>query len=94
MIRSRILLNKSTNEQKARETPVNGKQKNDFEGTAKKRKRKNKVAQHSLVPVESKETVSDSNNNNQPEFESVASVKKFIKSEPTIYQRPTLNDWN
>ncbi len=54
MIRSRISFDKSPNEQKQKETPANCKQKNNLDGTAKKKKRKDKVAERSLVAVEEK----------------------------------------
>jgi hypothetical protein len=50
-------------------------QKNNFAGTAKKRNRKDKVSQRSLVAAEEKGSVSDSNEDNQPEFGLVAMIK-------------------
>ncbi len=44
MIRSCISFDKSPNEQKLRELPINGKQKDKFAATAKKKNRKDKVA--------------------------------------------------
>ncbi len=64
------------NEQKQKDTSVNGKVKNNFSGTAEKRNRKDKVPQRSLVALEEKESVSDSNEDPQPEFGGVAIVKK------------------
>ncbi len=52
MIRSENSLEKFLNEQKQKDTSTNERQKNNFAGTAKKRNRKDKVAQHSLVAVE------------------------------------------
>ncbi len=49
---------------------------NNFAGTAKKKYRKDKVAQRSLVAVEEKDNVSDSDEDNQPEFGGVATVIK------------------
>ncbi len=76
MIRSGISLVKSSNEQKPREPPVNGKQKGKFAGKAKKKNRRDKVAKRSLVHVEAKEEVSDSDDDNQQEFGYVATVVK------------------
>jgi hypothetical protein len=76
MIRSGISFDRLPNEQKQRDTSTNGKQKNHFAGTAKKRNRKDKVAQHSLLAVEEKDSVSDSNEDTQPELGGVAIVKK------------------
>ncbi len=49
-------------------------------GTAKKKNRKDKVTQRSLVGIEEKDSVSDSNEDDQPEFEGVASVIKRQKN--------------
>ena len=51
MIRSRISFDKLPNDQKQKDTSTNGKQKRNFAGTAKKRNRKDRVAQRSLVAV-------------------------------------------
>ncbi len=61
MIRSRISFDRLLNKQKQKDTSTNGRQKSNFAGTAKKWKRKDKVAQNSLVAVEEKDSVSDSN---------------------------------
>ncbi len=76
MIRSGISFDRSPNEQKPRKPPANGKQKNKFAGTANKKNRKHKVVQHSLVAVEEKDSVSDSDEDHQPEFGGVAIVIK------------------
>ncbi len=76
IIRSGISFDKLPNEQKQKDTSTNGKQKNNFTGTAKKRNRKDKVAQRSLVAVEEKDNVSVSNEDTQPEFGGVAIVTK------------------
>ncbi len=88
-IRSGILFNKLPNKQKQKETSANGKQKNNFAGTAKKRNRKDQVAQHSLLAVEEKDSVSDSDEDTQPELGGVAIVICEEASdvfEPTTYQ--------
>ncbi len=79
MIRSRISFDKVPNEQEQKDTFTNWRQKNDFAETAKKRNRKDKVAQRSLVAVEEKNSVSDSNEDAQPEFGGVAIVAKSQK---------------
>ncbi len=76
MIRSGISFDKLPNEQKQKDTSANGRQKNDFAGTAKKWNRKNKVAQRSLVAVEEKDSLPDSYEDTQPEFEGVAILNK------------------
>jgi hypothetical protein len=76
MFRSGISFDKLPNEQKQKDTSTNGRQKKDFAGTAKKKNRKDKVAQRSLVAVDEKDSVSDSNEDAQPEFEGVAIVRK------------------
>jgi hypothetical protein len=76
MIRSGISFDRSPNEQKPREPSANGKLKNNFAGTAKKKNRKDKVAQRSLVAVEEKESASGSNEDIQHEFGGVATVIK------------------
>ncbi len=63
-------------EQKQKYTSANGKQKNTFAGTAKKRNRKDEVAQRCLMAVEEKDSVSDSDEDTQPEEGGVAIVKK------------------
>ncbi len=75
-IRSCTSFDKSPNQQPPREPPANGKEKNNFAGTAKKKNRKDKVAQRSLVPVETKESVNGPINDNQLEFGGVATVMK------------------
>ena len=74
----RISFDKLSNKQKQKDTSANGKQKNNFAGTAKKRSRKDKVAQRSLVAVEEKDNVADSDEDTQPdsEFGGVAIVNK------------------
>jgi hypothetical protein len=61
MIRSGISLDRVPNEKKQKDASKKGKQKNNFPDTAKKRNKKNNVAQRSLVAVEEKDSVSDSN---------------------------------
>ncbi len=67
MIRSGISFDKLSNEQIQKDTSTNKKQKN-FAGRAKKRNRKDKVAQRFLMAVEEKDIVSDSYEDTQPEF--------------------------
>ena len=76
MSRSGISFYNAPNEQKTRNASDKGKQKNNFAGTAKKRKRKDQVAQRSLVAVEEKDSVTDSDEDPQPEFGGVAIVVK------------------
>ncbi len=61
-------MDKLLNEHKQKDTSTNGRQKHNFAGTAKKRNRKDKVVQRSLVAVEEKDSVSDSYEETQPEF--------------------------
>ena len=68
MIRSGISFDKVPNEQKQKETSANEKQKNNFAGTAKKKNRKDKMAQRSRVAVKEKDSVSDYDEDTQPEF--------------------------
>jgi hypothetical protein len=58
------------------DTSANGKKKNNFAGTAKKKNRKNKVAQRSLMTVEEKDSVSDSFEDTLPEFGGVVTAIK------------------
>ena len=74
MIRSRITFDKLPNEEKQKDVSTNGRQKNNFAGTAKKWNRKDKVAQRCLVAVEEKDSVSDSDEDTKPEFGGVAIV--------------------
>ncbi len=67
------------NEQKQKDAPEKGKQRSNFAGTAKKRNRKERVAQRSLVADEEKDSVSDSDEDPQPEFGGVAIVRKSQK---------------
>jgi hypothetical protein len=60
MMSARISFDNVPNEQKKKDTSANGKQQDNFAGTAKKRNRKHKVAQRFLVAVEEKDSVSDS----------------------------------
>ena len=89
---SRMSFKNVPNEQKTKHASAKGKQKNNFAGTAKKRNRKDKVAQRSLVAVEEKDSVSDSNEDPQPEFGGVAIVGKSQKylSPQTINAHPRL----
>ncbi len=78
MIRSGISFDKLQNKQKQKDTSTNGEQKSNFAGLAKKRNRKDKVAQRSksLLAVGEKDSVSDSDEDTQPEFGGVAIVNK------------------
>ncbi len=76
MIRSGISFDRAPNEQKQKETATTGKQENNFAGTAKKKNRKDKLAQRSLVVVEEKDSVSDSDEDTQPEFGGAAIMQK------------------
>ena len=69
-----IIIERSPNVQKPREQFVNGKQKKKFAGTAKKNK-SSRMAQRSLVPV-NKTELSDSDDDNQPEYGNMAIVTK------------------
>ena len=92
MIDAGISFYKIPNEQKPKDASEKGKQKNNFAGTAKKRNRKDQVAQRSLVVVEEKDSVTDSNEEPQPEFGGVAIVVKSQKhlSPWTINAHPQL----
>ncbi len=74
-----ISFDKIPNEQKPKGAAEKGKRKNNFAGTAKKRNSKDRVAGRSLVAVEEKDSVSDSNEDPQPEFGGVAIVVKSQK---------------
>ncbi len=76
MVDARISFENVPNAQKNKNASDKGKQKNNFAGTAKKRNRKDKVAQRSLVAVEEKDSVSDPDEEPQPEFGGVANVVK------------------
>ena len=69
-----ITIERSPNVQKPRKHHINGKQKNKFAGAAKKSKA-NKIAQRSLVPAEKTE-ISDSYDDNQPEYGAMTIVVK------------------
>ena len=74
-----ISVEKSPTVQKPKEQFINGKQKNkSFAGTAKKN-HSSKTTQCSLVPVTYGETVSDSEDDNQPEYGMMATVAKSKK---------------
>jgi hypothetical protein len=79
MMSAGISFDNVPNEQKTWNTSEKGKQKNNFAGTAKKRNRKDRVAQRSLVTVEEKDSVTDSDEDPQPEFGGVAIVVKSQK---------------
>ena len=68
--------------QKPREQIVNGKQKNRFAGATKKNKA-SKIAQRSLVPVHDRTELTDSDDDNQPEFGNIAIVVKPPKKHLT-----------
>ncbi len=74
-----ISFNNAPNERKTRNASDKGKQKNNFAGTAKKRNRKDLVAQRSPVAIEEKDSVTDSNEDSQPEFGGVAIVVRSQK---------------
>ncbi len=76
MIGAGISFDNVLNEQKTRNAPDKGRQKNNFKSTAKKRNRKDRVAQSSLVAVQLKDSLTDSNEDPQPEFGGVAIVVK------------------
>ncbi len=78
MVDAGISFKNVPNTQKNKNAPDKGKQKNNFAGTAKNRNRKDKVAKRSLVAVEEKDSLSvtDSYEDPQPEFGSVAIVVK------------------
>ncbi len=65
------------NEQKQKD--ASGKEKSNFAGSVKKRNRKDQVAQRSLVAVEEKDSISDSDEDPQPEFGRVVIVRKSQK---------------
>ena len=75
MIDAGISFERSPHVQKPREKFVNGKQKGKFAGTVKKNKA-NKVAERSLVSVQEKNEVSDSDDDNQPEYGGMAMAVK------------------
>ena len=71
MVNAGMSFDKSPNEPKPREHFVNGKQKNKFAGTAKKNK-SSRIAQRSLVIVHDKIELSDSDDENQPDYGGMA----------------------
>ncbi len=79
MMSAGISFDHVSNEQKTRNVFDKGMQKNNFAGTAKKRNRKDLVAQLSLEAVEEKDSVTDSDEDPQPEFGGVAIVVKSQK---------------
>ena len=90
IIRSGISFDRVPNEQKQKD--ASGKQKNNFAGTAK-RNRKDKVAQRSQVAVEEEDSVSDSDEEPQPEFGGVAIVRKpqkYLSARITINAHPRM----
>jgi hypothetical protein len=92
LVQAEISLENVPNGQKMKHASDKGKQKNNFVGTAKKRSRKDKVAQRSLVAVEEKDSVSDSDEDPQPEYVGVAIVVKSQNrlSPRTINSHPRL----
>ncbi len=66
MVDVRISFENVPNAQKNKSASDKGKQKNSFAGTAKKRNRKGKVAQRSLVADEEKDSVTESDEDPQP----------------------------
>ena len=76
MTNARISFEKSPSGPKLREQPANGKQKNKFAGAARTKNKANRVAQRSLVHVQKKNAVSDSDDEPQPEYGNVAIVAK------------------
>ncbi len=76
MIQSGISFDTLPNKQKQKDTSINRRQKNNFVGSAKKRNRKDKVAQRSFVAVEEKDSVSESHEGILLGFGGVAIVNK------------------
>ena len=75
MINAGMSFAKSPNVQKPREQFVNGEQKGKFAGTVKKNKA-SRVAQRSLVPIQDRTELSDSDDDNQPEIGQMAIVAR------------------
>ena len=68
MTNAGISFEKSPSGTKPREQSANGKQKNKFAGAAKTKNKANRIAERSLVNVPEKNAVSDSDDDNQPEY--------------------------
>ena len=64
---------------KQREQSANGKQKNKFAGTVQTKNKANRVAQRSLVQVQPRNEVSDSDDENYPEYGGIATIVKKPK---------------
>ncbi len=79
MVSAGISSDRMPNKQKQKDASEKGKQKCNFAGTAEKRNIKDRVAQRSLVAVEGKDSVSDSDEDPQPEFGGVAIVRESEK---------------
>ena len=75
MVNAGMSFDKSPNEPRPREHIINGKQQNKFAGTVKKNKA-SRVAQRSLVPIQDRTELSDSDDDNQPEFGQMAIVAR------------------
>ena len=74
-----ISFDKSPNGPKPREQSANGKQKGKFAGTVKTKNKANKIAQRSIVPFADRNEVSDSDDDNQPEYGGMATIVKKPK---------------
>jgi hypothetical protein len=79
-----ISFDRSPNKPWPREQAANGKQEGKFAGTAEKNQ-SNKIAQASLVRVQQKEQVTDSNDEPQPEYGGV------VKPEQKHVSRRSIN---
>ncbi len=62
-------MDESPDEQKPREPSANGKQKKNLAGTVKKKNRRDKVTQRSMVAVPERESVSDFDDDNLLQLE-------------------------
>ena len=76
MVNSGMSFDKSPNEPRPREHIINEKQQNMFAGTVKTNKA-SRVAQRSLVPIQERTELSDSDDDNQPEFGQMAIVARL-----------------
>ena len=77
MTNAGISFEKSPKGPKPREQSANGKQRNKFAGTVKNNKA-TKVAQRSLVQVPDKNEVSDSDDDNQPEYGGMMAITVYV----------------
>ena len=85
-----ITIERSPNVQKPREQTANRKQKKFFAGAAKKSKA-NSIAQRSLVPA-GKTELSDSDDDNQPEYGNMVIVAKPKHVSPRLIN--AMDGWN